>query len=218
MSQHKRYIRRWLFAGLMVLVPLGITIFVVDFIIGLLDKSLLLIPPAWRPEALLGFNVPGTGILICLVLLLGVGFLADNFIGARVMRWAESMLGRVPMVRSIYSGSKQLADMVLGEGGTSFRQVILIEYPRKGLWTIAFVTGGPLREAREKSGHDLITVFVPTTPNPTSGFIILVPRQDVITLQMSVEEAMRMIISLGVVTPSAQPVPPDKLVPPVGKA
>lgn len=218
MSRPKRYIRRWLFAGLMVLVPLGITIFVVDFTVNLLDKSLLLIPPAWRPEALLGFSVPGAGIILCLVLLLGVGFLADNFIGARVMRWAESMLGRVPLVRSIYSGSKQLADMVLGEGGTSFRQVILIEYPRKGLWTIAFITGGPLREAREKAGHDLITVFVPTTPNPTSGFIILVPREDVITLQMSVEEAMRMIISLGVVTPSAQPVPPGKLVPPVGKA
>jgi uncharacterized membrane protein len=218
MSRHKPYIRRWLFAGLMVLVPLGITIFVVDFTVNLLDKSLLLIPPAWRPEALLGFSVPGAGIILCLVLLLGVGFLADNFIGARVMRWAESMLGRVPMVRSIYSGSKQLADMVLGEGGTSFRQVILLEYPRKGLWTIAFITGGPLREAREKSSHDLITVFVPTTPNPTSGFIILVPREDVITLQMSVEEAMRMIISLGVVTPSAQPVPPDKLVPPVVKA
>jgi uncharacterized membrane protein len=218
MTRHKRYIRRWLFAGLMVLVPLGITVFVVDFTVNLLDKSLLLIPPAWRPEAVLGFSVPGAGIILCLALLLGVGFLADNFIGARVMRWAESMLGRVPMVRSIYSGSKQLADMVLGEGGTSFRQVILLEYPRKGLWTIAFITGGPLREAREKSGRDLITVFVPTTPNPTSGFIILVPREDVITLQMSVEEAMRMIISLGVVTPSAQPVPPGKLVPPVGKA
>jgi uncharacterized membrane protein len=208
MSRHKHYIRRWLFAGLMVLVPLGITLFVVDFLIRLVDKSLLLVPPALRPEALLGFSVPGIGIVLILLLVLAVGFLADNFIGARVVRWAESMLGRVPLVRSVYSGSKQLADMVLGEGGTSFRQVILVEYPRKGLWTIAFITGGPLWEAREKTGRELATVFVPTTPNPTSGFIILVPREDILTLDMSVEEAMRMIISLGVATPDAMPVPP----------
>ncbi|HXG29036.1 MAG TPA: DUF502 domain-containing protein [Nevskiales bacterium] len=207
MSRHKHYIRRWLFAGLMVLVPLGITLFVVDFLVGLVDKSLLLVPPALRPEALLGFSVPGIGIVLILLLVLAVGFLADNFIGARVVRWAESMLGRVPLVRSVYSGSKQLADMVLGEGGTSFRQVILVEYPRKGLWTIAFITGGPLWEAREKTGRELATVFVPTTPNPTSGFIILVPREDILTLDMSVEEAMRMIISLGVATPDATPVP-----------
>ncbi len=207
MSRHRHYIRRWLFAGLMVLVPLGITLFVVDFLVRLVDKSLLLIPPALRPEALLGFSVPGIGIVLILLLVLAVGFLADNFIGARVVRWAESMLGRVPLVRSVYSGSKQLADMVLGEGGTSFRQVILVEYPRKGLWTIAFITGGPLWEAREKTGRELATVFVPTTPNPTSGFIILVPREDIVTLDMSVEHAMRMIISLGVATPDATPVP-----------
>lgn len=218
MSTHKRYIRRWLFAGLMVVVPVGITIFVVDVLLALLDKSLLLIPEAWQPRNLLGFHVPGMGILLVLLLLLVVGFLADNFIGARVVRWAESMLGRVPMVRSVYSGSKQLADMVLGEGGTSFRKVILVEYPRKGLWTIAFITGGPLWEAREKTGRELATVFVPTTPNPTSGFIILVPREDVVQLDMTVEHAMRMIISLGVATPSAVPVSPDKLVAPESKA
>jgi uncharacterized membrane protein len=218
MSRHKHYIRRWLFAGLMVLVPLGITLFVVDFLIRLVDKSLLLVPPALRPEALLGFSVPGIGIVLILLLVLAVGFLADNFIGARVVRWAESMLGRVPLVRSVYSGSKQLADMVLGEGGTSFRQVILVEYPRKGLWTIAFITGGPLWEAREKTGRELATVFVPTTPNPTSGFIILVPREDILTLDMSVEHAMRMIISLGVATPDATPVPAGQRTAPRGNA
>jgi uncharacterized membrane protein len=218
MSRHRHYIRRWLFAGLMVLVPLGITIFVVDFLVSLLDKSLLLIPSAWRPDQVLGFHVPGIGIVLILLLVLVVGFLADNFIGARVVRWAESMLGRVPLVRSVYSGSKQLADMVLGEGGTSFRQVILIEYPRKGLWTIAFITGGPLWEAREKTGRELATVFVPTTPNPTSGFIILVPREDILTLDMSVEHAMRMIISLGVATPDATPVPAGQRAAPKGNA
>jgi uncharacterized membrane protein len=218
MSRHKHYIRRWLFAGLMVLVPLGITLFVVAFLIRLVDKSLLLVPPALRPEALLGFSVPGIGIVLILLLVLAVGFLADNFIGARVVRWAESMLGRVPLVRSVYSGSKQLADMVLGEGGTSFRQVILVEYPRKGLWTIAFITGGPLWEAREKTGRELATVFVPTTPNPTSGFIILVPREDILTLDMSVEHAMRMIISLGVATPDATPVPAGQRTAPRGNA
>src|SRR5688572_12635928 len=149
----------------MVLLPIGITVFVIDFTIGLLDRSLLLIPEAWRPEKLLGFSIPGVGLLLIFALVLVVGFLVDNFVGARIMRWAESMLGRVPMVRSVYSGSKQLADMVLGEGGTSFRKVILVEYPRKGLWTIGFITGGPVWEAREKTGRELITAFVPTTPN-----------------------------------------------------
>lgn len=209
MSAPKPYIRRWFLAGLMVLLPLGITIFVADFLITVLDKSLLLIPVQWRPETLLGFSIPGFGIVLVITLLLVVGFLADNFIGARVMSWAESMLGRVPLVRSVYSGSKQLADMVLGEGGTSFRKVILVEYPRKGLWTIGFVTGGPVWEAREKTGRELVTAFVPTTPNPTSGFIMLIPREDVIPLDMSVEHAMRMIISLGVVTPDSRPVPPE---------
>lgn len=209
MNTTKPYIRRWLLAGLMVLLPLGITIFVADFLVTLLDKSLLLIPVQWRPETLLGFSIPGFGIVLVIALLLVVGFLADNFIGARVMRWAESMLGRVPLVRSVYSGSKQLADMVLGEGGTSFRKVILVEYPRKGLWTIGFVTGGPFWEAREKTGRELVTAFVPTTPNPTSGFIMLIPREDVIPLDMSVEHAMRMIISLGVATPDSRPVPPE---------
>jgi uncharacterized membrane protein len=216
-TRHKHYIRRWLFAGLMVLVPLGITIFVVDFLVSLFDKSLLLLPGRWHPDSLLGFHVPGIGIVVVLALLLVVGFLADNFVGERIVRWAESMLARVPMVRSVYSGAKQLADMVLGEGGTSFRKVILIEYPRKGLWTIAFITGGPVKEAREKAGRELVTVFVPTTPNPTSGFIILVPREDVTPLEMTVEEAMRMIISLGVVTPDAVPVPTKKLVAPAPK-
>ncbi len=207
--------RRWFFAGLMVLVPLGVTLFVVEFLIGLLDRSLLLLPAGWRPDTLLGYRIPGLwGLILTLAIIFGVGFLADNIFGARVVRWAESMLARVPLVRSVYTGTKKLADMVLGEGGTSFRQVILVEYPRQGLWTIGFITGAPLQEARARTGRELVTAFVPTTPNPTSGFIILVPKEDVIALDMSIEDAMRMVISLGVVTPEATSSPYNSLVPP----
>jgi uncharacterized membrane protein len=208
-------IRRWFFAGLMVLVPLGVTVFVVEFLVGLLDRSLLLLPESWRPESLFGYRIPGLwGLVLTATVVLGVGFLADNILGARVVRWAESMLARVPLVRSVYTGTKKLADMVLGEGGTSFRQVILLQYPRQGLWTLGFITGAPLQEAVTRTGRELVTAFVPTTPNPTSGFIILVPREEVIVLDMSIEEAMRMVISLGVVTPDAASSPYNSLVPP----
>lgn len=188
-------LRRWFIAGLLVWLPLGATLLLIRFLMGLLDTSLLLIPNAWRPE------IPGLGIMLSIGLVLGTGVLAANFIGKRALGWAETLLGRIPLVRSIYGGIKKLAETVLSGSSVSFRQPIMIEYPRKGVWSIAFITGEPIGEVQDKTAEHVLTCFVPTTPNPTSGFIVLVPRKDVIWLEMTVEEAMRMIISLGVVTP-----------------
>lgn len=194
-------IRRWLVAGLLVWLPLMATYLVLRLLVNFLDRSLLLLPPAWRPEALLGVEIPGLGIILSLLLVLVTGFLAANLLGKRVLAAGESLLARIPLIRTIYSGVKRLAETVLGESSTSFRKVLLVEYPRRECWTLAFQTGAPVGEIQDRTDREVLTVFVPTTPNPTSGFIILVPREDVIELDMSVEDGLRMVISLGVVTP-----------------
>jgi uncharacterized membrane protein len=188
-------LRRWLVAGMLVWLPLGVTLLVIRFVVGLLNNSLLLIPPAFRPE------IPGLGVLLSVVLVLGTGAIAANYIGRRFVTWTEAWLGRIPFVRTVYGGMKKLAETVLSDQSVSFRQPILIEYPRKGIWSVAFLTGSPIGEVQEKTAEHVLTCFVPTTPNPTSGFIVLVPEKDVIRLKMSVEDAMRLVISLGVVTP-----------------
>lgn len=195
--------RRWLIAGLLVWLPLVATLVVLRLLVGFLDRSLLLVPPAWRPEALLGFPIPGLGILLSLVLVLATGALAANLFGRRLVSWAESLLGRVPLVRTVYSGVKRLAETVLGDHGSSFRQVLMVEYPRRGMWTLAFQTGSPVGEVQAKTAQEVLTVFIPTAPNPTSGYVVLVPREDIIELDMSVEDGLRMVISLGVVTPES---------------
>lgn len=194
-------IKRWLIAGLLVWLPLGATLLVFRFLVQMMDQSLLLLPPSMRPEALLGFHVPGLGIVLTVLILLLTGFLAANIFGARMLALGESILQRVPLARSIYGGVKQLSQTVLVGGNQSFRKVLLIEYPRKGIWTLAFQTSEPGGEVQQRTARDVVTVFVPTTPNPTSGFIVLVPRDELIEMEMSVEQALRMIISLGVVGP-----------------
>jgi len=202
-------IRRWLVAGLLVWLPLMATYLVLRLLVNFLDRSLLLLPPAWRPEALLGVEIPGLGIILSLLLVLVTGFLAANLLGKRVLAAGESLLARIPLIRTIYSGVKRLAETVLGESSTSFRKVLLVEYPRRECWTLAFQTGAPVGEIQDRTDREVLTVFVPTTPNPTSGFIILVPREDVIELDMSVEDGLRMVISLGVVTPEYERVSLD---------
>lgn len=198
-------IKRWLIAGLLVWLPLGATLLVFRFLVQLMDQSLLLLPPSLRPEALLGFNIPGLGIVLTVAILLLTGFLAANIFGARMLAFGESILQRVPLARSVYGGVKQLSQTVLVGGNKAFRKVLLIEYPRKGIWTLAFQTSEPGGEVQQRTEKDVVTVFVPTTPNPTSGFIVLVPREEIIEMDMSVEDALRMIISLGVVSPEDRP-------------
>jgi len=193
--------RRYIVAGLLVWVPLGITFFVLDVLVGLIDRTLLLLPPAARPENLLGVNIPGLGIVLTLVVLISTGVLVVNFVGRRLFSFWESMLQRIPLVRSVYSASKNFAEVVFGESTQSFKKVLLIEYPRKGVYSLCFQTSNELEEIQARTSDDVICVFVPTTPNPTSGFILMVPRNEVIQLDMDVESALKMIVSLGVVVP-----------------
>lgn len=195
------HIRRWLLAGLAVWLPVGATILVGMFLVGLMDRTLLLLPDAYQPDVLLGMHIPGLGVLLTLLIVLLTGFLAANYFGSQLLALLDRVMHRVPLVRSVYGGMKNLADTVLTGDGNAFRKVLMIEYPRKGIWTLAFQTGQPSAEVQKKTGAEVVTVFVPTTPNPTSGFIVMVPRADAIELDMSVEQALKMIISLGVVTP-----------------
>jgi uncharacterized membrane protein len=195
-------LRRYIIAGILVWLPIGVTIFLVRILIGLLDRTLVLIPQQYQPEELLGFAIPGLGILLTIIILLVTGVLAANIVGRSMVGLWESLLERIPVVRSVYSAAKNFAEMVFSDSSQSFKKVLLIEYPRKGLYSLAFQTSNELGEVQGRTGESVICTFVPTTPNPTSGFIIIVPSKDVIELDMEVDEALKMIISLGVVVPS----------------
>jgi uncharacterized membrane protein len=194
-------LRRYMVAGLLVWLPIGVTVLILRFMVDLMDRTLLLLPPGWRPEALLGFRVPGLGLVLALAVLLVTGVAVTNLVGRQLVRWWEQLLRRIPIVRSIYSGAKTFTETVFTEKGKAFKSVLLVEYPRKGIWTLGFQSGDHVAEAAHRAGQGLVCVFVPTTPNPTSGFIILVPREDVMPLDMTVDEAMRLIFTLGVVAP-----------------
>ncbi len=195
-------LKRYLIAGLLVWLPLGVTIAALIFLVNLFDKSLLLLPEHWRPEYWLGFKIPGFGIILSLGLILLTGMLAANFLGNRIMAFWERLLGRIPLVRGIYSAVKQLTEAVFGSGEQSFQKVYLLEYPRRGLWTLGFQTSTTVGEAQCKTGmEDVVNLFVPTTPNPTSGFFIIASRRDIIELDMGVDDALKMVISGGVVVP-----------------
>jgi uncharacterized membrane protein len=194
-------IRKYLVTGLLVWVPLGITIFLVRFLVNFMDQTLLLLPSASRPEALLGFNIPGLGIVLALIVLLGTGLFAANFIGRALVDYWERLLKRIPLVRTVYSAAKSFAEVILTDSTESFKKVLLIEYPRKGLYSLCFQTSTDLGEVQARTGEPVICVFVPTTPNPTSGVMIMVPKDDVIVLDMEIEDAVKMVVSLGVVVP-----------------
>jgi len=193
-------LRRYLIAGLLIWVPLGITVFVIRVMVGLMDQTILLIPPQWRPEALLGFNIPGLGVVLVLVIVLLTGMVVANILGRKLVGLWDAILARIPLVRTLHSAVKQVMETILNSGSKSFRKVMLIEYPRKGVWTLAFQTGEVAGEIRDKAGVPVVTVFVPTTPNPTSGFVIIVPKEELIELDMSVEDGLKLIMSLGVVS------------------
>ncbi len=198
-------LRRYFIAGLLIWVPIGVTVFIVRLLLELMDGVVLILPPPWRPENLLGFNIPGFGIVLALVVVLGTGVLAANLIGKRLVEVFEALLRRIPMVRGIYSASKSFAEVLFSDTEQSFKKVLLVEYPKKGTFALCFQTSNRLEEIQLRTASDVICVFVPTTPNPTSGFILMVPRNEVIELEMSVDDALKMIISLGVVVPDWQP-------------
>ena len=193
--------KRYLVAGLLVWVPLGITIWVLHFLVTTLDQTLLLFPERAQPEALFGFRIPGLGVLISFAILLLTGVIAANFVGARLILFWEAMLGRIPFVKSIYSSVKQVSDTLLSDTGNAFRQALLVEFPRPGCWTIAFLTGTPSESVASHLPGEHVSIYVPTTPNPTGGYFVIVPKTSVRELDMSVDEALKYIISMGVVSP-----------------
>ncbi len=186
--------KRYLIAGLLVWVPLAITIWVLHWLVTTLDQTLLLVPEALRPEALLGVYIPGLGVVFSFLLLIGTGVIAANFFGQRLIQAWESILGRIPVVKSIYSSVKQVSDTLLSENGTAFRKALLVEFPRPGCWTIGFLTGTPADAVSAHLPSDHISVYVPTTPNPTGGYFVMVPSGSVRELDMSVDEALKYII------------------------
>ncbi len=182
--------------------PIGVTIFLLRILVGMLDRTLVLIPEQYRPEQFIGFAIPGLGIVLTILVLLVTGVIATNIVGRSMVNLWESVLHRIPVVRSVYSAAKNFAEIVFSDSSQSFKKVLLIEYPRKGLYSLAFQTSSELGEVQGRTGEDVVCTFVPTTPNPTSGFIIVVPRRDVVELDMDIDEALKMIISLGVVVPT----------------
>ena len=193
--------RRYLIAGLLIWLPLGVTVMVIKLLVDMMDQTLLVLPSAYHPDVVFGFHIPGLGVLLSVTVVLLTGVVVANFFGRRLVALWEKALAHIPLVRPIYSSVKQLTETVFTSGGQSFRKVMLIEYPRKGVWTLAFQTGTAMGEAQVKTGEDVISVYVPTTPNPTSGFLLLVSRSEVVELDMSVDDGLKMIISMGVVVP-----------------
>lgn len=194
-------IKRYFVTGLLIWVPLAITAWVLSLIAGIADQSLRLLPESMHPQAIVGFDIPGTGVVLTLLVILTTGLLAANFIGQRLVNWWEKLLARIPVVNSIYNSVKQVSDTLFSSSGNAFRKALLIEYPRAGSWTIAFLTGSPGGDVVNHLNGDYVSVYVPTTPNPTSGFFLMLPSSEVIELDMAVDEALKYIISMGVVAP-----------------
>jgi uncharacterized membrane protein len=203
-------IRKWLFSGLLVLVPLIVTLWVLEWVVSTLDQTLRILPSSWQPDQLLGVHIPGLGVLFALVVVLSIGALASNIIGNKLVHWWHALLHRIPVVRSVYSGVKQVSDTLFSEKGNAFRKALLVEWPHEGMWTIAFLTGTPagdvLRHLQAKPGSmgafdEFHSVYVPTTPNPTGGYFVMVRKSACVELQMSVDEALTYIVSMGVIVP-----------------
>lgn len=197
-------LRSYLLAGLVVWLPILVTFVVLRFIVDILDNTIALLPKSYQPEQLIGMRIYGLGVIISLILLLGTGILATNFLGQRLMSWGEAILAKIPLVRSIYNAAKQVIQAIFATNSQAFRKVLLIEYPRKGIWSLAFLTGSSYPELQEHTGEEMLSLFIPTTPNPTSGFLMMVPKRDAIELSMTIDEALKLIISLGVMQSTPQ--------------
>lgn len=196
-------LRTYFLTGVLVTAPLGITAWLIYSFVDFVDTTILpLIPPQYDPESYLQHGVPGLGVVILLVVITAIGAFVTNFLGRYMVRTGERLLSRVPIVRTIYGLIKQVLDAVLAQSSTAFREVVLIEYPRKECWVVGFLTATPTPEIKERLGNDMLSVFVPTSPNPTSGFLLMVRETEVIRLKMPVEEGIKLVISLGIVVGS----------------
>jgi uncharacterized membrane protein len=195
-------LRNYFISGLLVWLPIIITVWVIKFLVDLLSRSLLLLPPDLQPDVLLGFHVPGIGVILTLVVILLTGLFVANFMGRKLVQFGDSLMNRIPIVRSVYTGVKQVTDTLFKPGGQSFRKVLLVEYPCPGIWSIAFQTGEVGKEIESTAGTEpMVSYFIPTTPNPTSGFLMMAPKSKVKELDITVDQALKFVISLGVVQP-----------------
>jgi uncharacterized membrane protein len=195
-------LRKWFVSGLLVVVPVAITIGVLEWIIGTLDRTLLILPESWQPDRVIGFHVPGFGVLLTLAILLAAGAAVSNFMGKKLVHWGDRAVSRIPVVRSIYSSVKQVSDTLFSESGNAFRTAVLVQWPRPDVWTIGFVTGAPGGDVANYLVGDYLSVYVPTTPNPTGGYFVMLRKSDCVELKMTVDEALKYVISMGVVSPS----------------
>jgi uncharacterized membrane protein len=198
-------VRKYLITGLLIWIPLVITIWVLKLVVDVLDQTLLLLPEEWRTEAWLGMHVPGLGVVITILIVFATGVFATNFFGAQLVQVWHGILNRIPVVNSIYSSVKQISDALFTTGSQAFRKALLVQWPREGMWTIAFLTGTPGADVTRRLGSDdYLSIYVPTTPNPTSGYFMIVAREQVIELDMTVDQALKYIISMGVVPSAAR--------------
>lgn len=193
--------KNYFITGLLVLVPLVVTFWLLSTLIQIMDQSLLLLPESWRPEKLLGFSVVGLGAVLTISIIFVTGIIATNIFGQQLILLWENLLTRVPVVKSIYSSVKQVSDTIFSDSGNAFRKALLVEFPRKGSWTIAFLTGEPGGDVSNHLLGEYVSVYVPTTPNPTGGYFLMMEKKDVVELDMSVDQALKYIISMGTVAP-----------------
>jgi uncharacterized membrane protein len=198
-------VKKYLITGLLIWIPLVITLWVLNLVVTTLDQVLLLLPNNLRTENWLGLHVPGLGVLLTLGIVLLTGVAAANFIGARLVQFWHGILNRIPVVNSIYSSVKQVSDTLFSSSGQAFRKALLVRWPHQGMWTIAFLTGTPGGDVARHLEGDYVSVYVPTTPNPTGGYFVMLRREDVIELDLSVDEALKYIISMGTVAPVNNP-------------
>jgi len=215
-------LRAYLFAGILVTAPIFITLYLAWLFIGAIDGLVNgVIPARYNPESYLPFTIPGVGLLIVLAFLILVGMFAAGFLGRFMVRLGEGIVNRMPVIRSVYNALKQIFETVLANQSNAFREVVMIEYPRRGLWALGFITGTTEGEVQNITADEMVNVFLPTTPNPTSGFLLFVPRRDLIRLNMTVEDGIKMVVSGGIVTPPDRR-PADirdrKIVPPLDDA
>lgn len=195
-------LRKWLVAGLLAIVPVAVTFAVLRWIVETLDSTLAILPEAWQPDRLIGHHIPGFGVLLTLAILLIVGAVVSNFFGRKLVEWGDRLVTRIPVVRSIYSSVKQVSDTLFSPGGNAFRTAVLVQWPRPDVWTIGFVTGSPGGDVANYLVGDYVSVYVPTTPNPTGGYFVMLKKSDCIELKMTVDEALKYVISMGVVAPA----------------
>ncbi|MEW6188159.1 MAG: DUF502 domain-containing protein [Thermodesulfobacteriota bacterium] len=197
----KTWVKNYLLTGLIVVVPITLTVYIIQALIGIMDRFLAFLPAAYHPDTFLGFHLPGLGLVLVIILVFLVGLLTRNYFGNRVVLFWDRLVGRIPVVRSIYQAVKQLTEAVFGNKGNSFQKVVMVEFPRPGLYSVGFLAGPAGGELEKQAGRKVMSVFIPCTPNPTTGYYVVVPENDLILLNMSVEEAFKLIISGGLIAP-----------------